>query len=55
MELGSPGKGQEPLNVALMAAALAAAAFLGAGLGLAWKHFSAADEPAASATAAVEP
>lgn len=47
MALGTPGKGPEPLRVVLMAAALVAAAFAGAVLGLAWKHFSASEQPAA--------
>jgi hypothetical protein len=48
MALGSPGRGQEPLKVVVMAAALVTAAFVGAALGLAWKHFAAADEPLAA-------
>lgn len=52
MALGSPGRGQEPLNVAVMAAALVTAAFLGAVLGRAWKHFAADAQPAATAATA---
>ena len=36
MTLGPPGRRKEPLNVFGMALALAAAAILGAALGLAW-------------------
>jgi hypothetical protein len=36
MAIGPPGRRNEPLHVVAMALMLIAAAFLGAGLGLAW-------------------
>jgi hypothetical protein len=40
MDLSPPGHRKESLKVALMAVALVVAAFLGAGLGLAWQAWS---------------